>query len=372
MREKTRFRASGARRSEGMNEYMKEVESFPLLTPAEEQELGQRIRDGSLEAQQELVKRNLRWAAKIANQYTGRGIDIEDLVQIANLGLMRAARDFDERRARFTTYSAEWIKQSIRRALAFEGGVIRIPSGAYTDALRVGNEQRLFRIRHEREPTVEELSTVLGDINPVRVKALLRVLEVRVKCRGKGGDSGAETDGLMSAIENLPDNELDPHLRAVLRDEAATVRALIVEFLQLLAETVAVSRDAERIMWIFCAVYGVQPDGTLEKPQTFSRVGLPLGVSRERVRQIVKKWWDILARRIQLKRLTCKYGTDPKAWLLEMRSVLEEIGQGDFSLPDDQGGEGSWPQGEAPTYNAGREVSVRSHLKNRRSTVPGM
>jgi RNA polymerase primary sigma factor len=350
VRKRTHFSTSGADSFEGIKVYLEQARSFPLLTPAEEQELGQRAREGSLEAKQELVRHNLRWVVEIAKKYLGRGLDIEDLVQNGNIGLIRAAQDFDERRGRFTTYATAWIEQSIRRAFAFEGGVIRIPSGAYTDALRVGNEQRLFRIRHEREPTVEELSTVLGDINPVRVKELLHVLEVRVKCRGKGGESGEETDGLMGGIESLPDNDLDPPLRAVLREEAATVRALIVEFLQLLAETVGVSRDAERIMWIFCTVYGVQPDGTLEKPQTFSRVGLSLGVSRERVRQVVKKWWEVLARRISRKKLTGKYGTDPKAWLLEMRSTLEEIGQGDFSLPLDQGGEGSWPQGDAPGY----------------------
>ncbi len=345
------FRSSRDMSSEDMQVYMEKVGSFPLLTLEEEKELGRRGREGDLIARQKLIEHNLRWVVKIANMYVGRGLPIEDLVQSGNIGLIRAAQDFDERRAKFVTYSGGWIRQSIMRELSNHGRTIRVPAGSLTAAFLVNKEQKRLRVKLKREPTIEEIAESLEIMKPKRVAFLIDVLRIRQGCqaRGAGGDLASQEDGMQGFEGTLEDRSPSPQDAAVMRERAVEVRLQILEFLQFFEKAVSVLNQVDRIMTIFYLAYGVQPNGDVQERQTYQRIGTFLGLSRERVRQILKKAWQIVARRARFEELE-EYGEDPELWLMHMCIVAHDVGDGDFSLPLDQGGEGSWPQGDAPDY----------------------
>src|ERR1700730_17534879 len=109
--------------------YLKEINETPLLSEQEERDLAYRIDAGDPEARDQMVRANLRLVVNIARSYTGKGLNLEDLIEEGNLGLMRAVEGFDSSmNTRFSTYASFWIKQSIRRALATSGKTIRIPT----------------------------------------------------------------------------------------------------------------------------------------------------------------------------------------------------------------------------------------------------
>ena len=108
--------------------YLNEINRIPLLTPEEEQELAKRIADGDLEAKKIMEESNLRLVVSIAKKYVGHGLQLMDLIQEGNIGLMRAVEKFDYQKGyRFSTYASWWIKQSMIRAIADQSRTIRVP-----------------------------------------------------------------------------------------------------------------------------------------------------------------------------------------------------------------------------------------------------
>src|SRR5439155_19483084 len=146
-------------RSSSMETYLQEINPTSLLSAQTEKELGRRIQEGDWEACDHLVRANLRLVVAIARCYVGHGMPLEDLIAEGNLGLLRAAKDFDPtRNTRFSTYASYWIKQAIRRTLIMRGGTIRVP--AHT--VNVLNKWRRGASRlHDsigRTPSEEEIS----------------------------------------------------------------------------------------------------------------------------------------------------------------------------------------------------------------------
>lgn len=123
----------GTSGSGSLDHYLREISAYRIPTREEERELGRRIRAGSAEAVNELATRNLRFVVAMARRYRDRGVSVADLVNEGNVGLLRAARRYDERRGvRFVTYAAWWVRQSILEALRRQGELVPAPRSAGT------------------------------------------------------------------------------------------------------------------------------------------------------------------------------------------------------------------------------------------------
>lgn len=153
----------------GIGNYLKDIGKLDLLTKDEEQALAKRIEAGDIRAKNEMINRNLRLAVSVAKKMQRKGVDLEDLIQEANIGLMRAVEKFDWRKGfRFSTYAHWWIRQGVSRFLQTNSKSVRIPGhaqGLY-NKLRAAKEE--FREEFGVDPTTEELADILG----VTVKAI--------------------------------------------------------------------------------------------------------------------------------------------------------------------------------------------------------
>jgi RNA polymerase primary sigma factor len=247
------------------NLYLREVGQTKLLTIQEEGELAARIKKGDRKARERMIKANLRLVVKIAREYEDYGMPLLDLINEGNMGLMKAVERFDPAKgAKLSTYSAWWIKQAIKRALANQSKTIRLP---------VHVVDKLFHMRHAsvklqetlgREPTDDELGEELGISG--RKVAQLRTAAIRPA----------------SLEAPLGDDETS-RIADVIRDETADTPYEQLEDktnIEMLRELVAElhPREAEILRYRF----GL--DGDSEK--TLEDVGRKFGVTRERIRQI--------------------------------------------------------------------------------------
>ena len=144
---------------ESVDQLLAHSRRYPLLTPAQEIELAQKIERGDLHAKELLVNSNLRLVASNARRYQNQGLPLADLVQEGMLGLIRAAEKFDWRKGfRFSTYATLWIRQAIQRGLENSGRTIRLPVHVAQRSRKVGRVERELSVRLGREPTVEEIA----------------------------------------------------------------------------------------------------------------------------------------------------------------------------------------------------------------------
>ncbi len=146
-----------------LDAYLGQLPGGPLLTAAEERALAVGIAAGDAEARGRLIRSNLRLVVRIARDYQGRGLPLDDLVGEGNLGLIRAAQDFDPAfGTRFSTYAAHWIKQAIRHALTTTGATIRLPAHVVNLLHRWRRAERTLRRRLGRDPGFDEVADALG------------------------------------------------------------------------------------------------------------------------------------------------------------------------------------------------------------------
>jgi RNA polymerase primary sigma factor len=139
--------------------FVNQASRYPLLTREEEVELAKRIERGDLEAKERMINSNLRLVIKFASRYQGHGLSLQDLVQEAMLGLIRAAEKFDWRRGyKFSTYAVLWIKQSIQRGLDNSGRAVRIPAHVAQRERTVNRVEAGLSAKLDREPTDEEVA----------------------------------------------------------------------------------------------------------------------------------------------------------------------------------------------------------------------
>jgi RNA polymerase primary sigma factor len=152
--------------------FLNQANRYPLLTREEEVELAKAIERGDLAAKEKLVNSNLRLVIKFARRYEGHGLALQDLIQEAMLGLIRATEKFDWRRGyKFSTYAVLWIKQSIQRGLDNSGRQVRIPAHVAQRERTVNRIDRELAIKLDREPTDEEVANA-ADIDLDEVKAV--------------------------------------------------------------------------------------------------------------------------------------------------------------------------------------------------------
>ena len=257
------------RESHTLEKYFTEVSNVSMITPDEEVNLAQRIREGDQLALEKLVKSNLRFVVSVAKQYQNRSLPLNDLINEGNLGLIKAAKKFDETKGfKFISYAVWWIRQSIMQALAEQSRIVRLPmnkSGAINQIRRAYAE---LEQKYEREPTEEELADIL-DMKPNEIR---NTLGAEVKQTSMDAPFGEEESGsLLDVLENQTTGPTDGEL--VFND------SLKVETLRALSTLTA--REREVIMMSF----GI----ALDNPFTLEEIGDAMGLTRERVRQIREK-----------------------------------------------------------------------------------
>ena len=248
---------------ESLGAYLREISKIPLLSAADEIELGTRVRRGDDEAALAMVRANLRLVVSVANRYSGSGVPLTDLIQEGNQGLMRAVRKFEpERGNRFSTYATWWIRQAINRGIANQARVIRLP--AYM-AERVARVQRTAAERHEPEADTKALSDQLA-LSQSQIQAALAHARAPLSFDVSAAQPGT---GRTLAETVTDDGATDPALQAARH----TLKAQLDECLDELPD-----REREVLRMRF----GLE-DGVI---LTLEQVGTRIGVTRERVRQI--------------------------------------------------------------------------------------
>lgn len=252
--------------SDGLSQYLQEIGRVALLTPAEELALAERVRQGDRKAREQMIAANLRLVVKIAHDYENLGLPLADLIAEGNIGLMKAVDRFDPHKgAKLSTYSAWWIKQSIRRALANQARTIRLPVHLVD---RIGKMKRASLSLNEtlgRDPTDEELAQQLGT-SSVKVSQLrsLGGRPASLNARIGEDDDGTEFGEIIG----------DPH--AATPADWFQDKSLRVEMKEVLDKLDP--REAE----VLTLRFGL--DGRPER--TLEDVGKRFKVTRERVRQI--------------------------------------------------------------------------------------
>lgn len=146
-----------------LNSYLKDISRIPLLTPEQEKEVGAKAKLGDKKAIDKLVTSNLRFVVSVAKQYQGQGIDLIDLINEGNIGLLEAAQRYDvDKGFRFISYAVWWIRQSIVTALSGQSRIIRLPSNQVHNISKINKTISEFEQKHERKPSNDELEKILG------------------------------------------------------------------------------------------------------------------------------------------------------------------------------------------------------------------
>ncbi len=142
-----------------LDQYLREISRYPLITRADEGELAKRIKQQSQEALEKLVRSNLRFVVSVAKKYQNQGVSLSDLINEGNLGLIRAAHKFDETKGiKFISYAVWWIRQAILQALAEQSRIVRVPLNRAGTLHRIGKRSSALLQELGREPTVEEIA----------------------------------------------------------------------------------------------------------------------------------------------------------------------------------------------------------------------
>ena len=248
--------------------YLKEIGKVPLLSPDEEIELAKKIELGDEEAKKKLAESNLRLVVSIAKRYAGRGMQLLDLIQEGNLGLIKAVEKFDYRKGyKFSTYATWWIRQAITRAIADQARTIRIPVHMVETINRLVRTQRQLVQKLGREATPEELAKEL-DMPVERVREIMKISQDPV------------------SLETPIGEEEDSHLGDVIQDNNVEVPADAATYTLLHEQLMDVlSTLTEREQKVLRLRFGLD-DG---RPRTLEEVGRQFNVTRERIRQIEAK-----------------------------------------------------------------------------------
>ena len=241
--EKDPYDAVAAVTQDPLKLYVRQIGDGPLLTPQEERELARRKDEGDEAAKRRLIECNLRLVMSITRNYTKAGVPLLDLIQEGNLGLIRAVEKFDYKLGfKLSTYATWWIRQAVTRALADQGRTIRLPVHVAEQTRKVLRARRILAQKLNRDPEIPEIAKEAG-FTPERVQELLELIE------------DTKTDRPEAATANL--------LRS--RELAGALRRL-----------------SPRMRRVLTLRFGL--DG--EHPQTLEQVGVGLGITRERVRQL--------------------------------------------------------------------------------------
>ena len=253
-----------------LDKYLQDISKESLITAEEEAELAKLIREGDEAALDKLTKANLRFVVSVAKQYQNQGLNLSDLINEGNIGLIKAAQRFDETRGfKFISYAVWWIRQSVMQAISEQSRIVRLPLNKIGNITKINRTFAQLEQIHEREPSVYEVAEVL-DITSKEVKDLLKIAGRHISVDAPlTSDSESNTMlDLMSEKDSIlnPDKDLmTESLRYEIERSFSTLS----------------SREAEVLRFYF----GINCKAAF----TLEEIGEKFALTRERVRQIKEK-----------------------------------------------------------------------------------
>jgi len=248
--------------------YLKEIGETPLLIKSEEVSLAKRIHAGDPQALVQLTKANLRFVVSVAKQYQNQGLSLADLINEGNIGLIKAAKRFDEKRGfKFISYAVWWIRQSILQALAEQSRIVRLPLNRVGTLHKIGKAARNLEQEYGKIPSTSEIAEEL-DMTIEEINDTLRISNSHLSLDQPftEGENNSLKDVLEDELAESPDEDV----------MTTSLRAEIERVLSTLTE-----REAEVITLYF----GINRERAL----TLEEIGERFGLTRERVRQIKEK-----------------------------------------------------------------------------------
>ena len=265
-------KASGLGRTNHLlDKYLQEIGREDLITAEEEVILAQKMKKGGKvgeAALEKMVKANLRFVVSVAKQYQSQGLSLSDLINEGNMGLIKAAKRFDETRGfKFISYAVWWIRQAILQALAEQSRVVRLPLNKVGALNKISKIKARLEKKYEREPTSEEIAKAL-ETTAIEVSDTLKISgkHLSIDAQFTPGDDNTLLDVLKNEKDPAPDNQLfDDSLKEEIENalESLTIR--------------------EREVIVLYFGIGKESSMTLEE------IGTKFGLTRERVRQIKEK-----------------------------------------------------------------------------------
>ncbi len=256
------------REDQSLDKYLQEIGEVSLINAEEEVRLAKLVKQGDQDALNKLVQANLRFVVSVAKQYQNQGLSLGDLINEGNLGLIKAAKRFDETKGfKFISYAVWWIRQAILQALAEQSRIVRLPLNRVGALHKIGKVSSDLEQNYGREPSAEEIAEEL-DMSPSEVTDTLKISSRHLSLDApfQEGEDNRLLDVLEDEVQSPPDEELfDEALQKEIEKALTTLT----------------DREAEVIRLYF----GIGR----EKPMTLEQIGHKFGLTRERVRQIKEK-----------------------------------------------------------------------------------
>lgn len=261
-------RSYKSREDKSLDLYLKEISEVPLLSAEEEVELARRIRLGDQRALDTLCEANLRFVVNVAKKYQNQGLSLADLIHEGNLGLIEAAKRFDETKGfKFISYAVWWIRQAILQALAEQSRIVRLPLNRSGTLYKIGKTSDRLGQEYGRKPTPDEIATEL-DLRLEEVKDTMRISSKHVSLDApiKEGEKSRFMDFMSDEVQPTPDDQLmDDALKVSVKDTLGSLSDRECDIIQL--------------------YFGLNN----QEPMTLEEIGKRYGLTRERVRQIKEK-----------------------------------------------------------------------------------
>jgi RNA polymerase primary sigma factor len=260
------------RDSLSLDKYLNEIGKISLIDSEEEAVLAKKIRQGDQEALHKITRANLRFVISVAKQYQNQGLPLIDLINEGNVGLIKAAKRFDETKGfKFISYAVWWIRQSILQAIVEQARLVRLPLNKIGSNNRINEAYHSFMQEFEREPSVEELSDLV-DLTPKEVRNILRISGKHVSVDAPmTSESGSDAMTMLDTLAyegsgEEPEGDLmNESLKEEVKNGLATLSKKEVD--------------------VISAYYGLNG----QQPMTLEEIGYLCDLTRERVRQIKER-----------------------------------------------------------------------------------
>ena len=257
------------RANDGLDKYLQEISRVRLISPDEEAALAVKIKQGDEAALHRLINGNLRFVVSVAKQYQNQGLNLSDLINEGNVGLIKAAMRFDETKGfKFISFAVWWIRQSIILSLAEQGRIVRLPLNKIGLNNKINIARQNFEQQNEREPSEEELSDIL-DINLAEIKEMLASNQRSISMDSplQEGEEGSLVDIMSNPNADCTDKQVD-YIESLQKEVQLAMRTL-----------------TDKQKKVVCYFFGIGVEHCL----TLEDIGERFNLTRERVRQIKDK-----------------------------------------------------------------------------------
>ncbi len=257
------------RANDGLERYLQEISKVSLVSADEEAALAIRIKEGDEAALHRLINGNLRFVVSVAKQYQNQGMNLSDLINEGNVGLIKAAMRFDETKGfKFISFAVWWIRQSIMLSLAEQGRIVRLPLNKIGLNNKINTARQAFEQQNEREPSEEELSELL-DIDLTEIKEMLSSAQKSISMDSplQDGEDASLADVMCNPNADSTDKQVD-YFESLQKEIQMAMRTL-----------------TDKQKKVVCYFYGIGVEHCL----TLEDIGERFNLTRERVRQIKDK-----------------------------------------------------------------------------------